>query len=144
MFIFTFFKLFRRFSFFFLILPGQNSRIQPLATSKYGKCLEGETGFCWGFSQHIFVSSVLWDCKKFTIIFRSFIPNSLASNIAPKFQRCLLGKTVHLRPLKVGIYYSSSAWSLRSWCFSFTSSRDILLGLNPILSPLSALVNAHR
>lgn len=144
-FVSTFFELVRRFNFVYLILPGQHSRIQPLSASKSGVLWGGSLAF-WrrkDFSQYIFVSSVLWDCKKITIIFRSFLPNSLAWSTAPTLSRCLLGETLHLRTLKVGIYYSNLTWSLKSLCFSFNSGRNILLGLNLSLSPLLELVNTH-
>lgn len=106
----TFLSVFKKLNSVFLIFPGQSSRIQPHAVSKYGKCLDERLTYEWRrpFLKHIFVLSVLWDCKRFTITFRSFLSNSLASNTAPNSLNVLWEKqTVHLRPIKLEIYHSS-------------------------------------
>lgn len=56
--------------------------------------------------------------KRFTITFWNFLAKSLASNTASKLIKCPLEKqAVHLRPLKLEIYYSSSTRSLKSFFF---------------------------
>lgn len=106
--------------------------------------------FIIAFWNYFFLKLLLLLLRDLLLLFETFLLNLWPQTQRQNLSNVLWEKqAVHLRPLKLEIYYSSSTRSLKSFFFLkknffFTSSRYFLLGLHLILSPLSDLVNEHR